>query len=183
MLKLPALQSTQSGDARRTTTHVPTGGHLMQPHRPPLRERAGTEQGFTLVELLVVVIIIGVLAAIAIPVFLNQREKAHTASVKSDLRNMVSAQFVYHGETGSFSSTVGGLRDEGFRESDADATVHGVCALSSGGDEAFIVAARHDAAGEVWVLHSAEMVLVESAHTEVATAMQDVDAGCTPDLS
>ena len=45
------------------------------------------EQGFTLIELLVVVIVVGILAAIAIPVFLNQREKGWRSQVQSDLRN------------------------------------------------------------------------------------------------
>ena len=49
-------------------------------------------KGFTLIELLIVVVIIGILAAIAIPKFANTKQKAVLASMKSDMRNMVTAQ-------------------------------------------------------------------------------------------
>lgn len=48
------------------------------------------EEGFSLVELLVVIVIIGILSAIAIGAFLNQRKKANDAAVESDLRTVVT---------------------------------------------------------------------------------------------
>ena len=51
--------------------------------------------GFTLIELLIVVVIIGLLAAIAVPKFSSTKEKAYTATMKGDLRNLATAQEAY----------------------------------------------------------------------------------------
>jgi type IV pilus assembly protein PilA len=59
----------------------------MRPH--------ATRAGFTLIELLIVVVIIGILAAIAIPKFTNTKERSYLAAMKSDLRNLGTAQEAY----------------------------------------------------------------------------------------
>ena len=51
-------------------------------------KRFRNQGGFTLIELLIVIIIIGILAAIAIPMFLNQRDKAKVASVKEGVHSI-----------------------------------------------------------------------------------------------
>src|SRR5205809_512456 len=64
-------------------------------------------KGFTLIELLIVVVIIGILAAIAIPKFANTKEKAYLASMKSDLRNLITAEEAYFADSVKYTSNLG----------------------------------------------------------------------------
>ncbi len=61
-------------------------------------------RGFTLIDLLIVVVIIGILAAIAIPKFSNTKGKAYTATMKGDLRNLAVAQEAYFYDTATYYS-------------------------------------------------------------------------------
>ena len=62
-------------------------------------------KGFTLIELLIVVVIIGILAAIAIPKFGATKDKAYVAAMKSDLRNLVTAEESYFSDNVSYTTT------------------------------------------------------------------------------
>jgi type IV pilus assembly protein PilA len=65
-----------------------------------------SNRGFTLIELLIVVVIIGILASIAIPKFANTKEKAYLASMKSDLRNLATAQEAFLFDSLTYTSTL-----------------------------------------------------------------------------
>ncbi len=67
-------------------------------------------KGFTLIELLIVVVIIGILAAIAIPKFANTKEKAYIAAMKSDLRNLVTAEEAYFADSVKYTAVVSDMK-------------------------------------------------------------------------
>jgi len=63
-----------------------------------------SRRGFTLIELLIVVVIIGILAAIAIPKFSATKDKAKLASVRTDLRNVETAEESYFSDYSAYGN-------------------------------------------------------------------------------
>lgn len=108
------------------------------------------EGGFTLVELLVVIIIIGIIAAIAIPVYLYQREKAWDAIVKSDLHNVALSENTYYTDNQAYTNDIDDLVNAGFQQSD-DVILNVV----SADDEQYCVEALHtNNAARIWWVDS-----------------------------
>jgi type IV pilus assembly protein PilA len=70
-----------------------------------LKERRQSEEGFTLIELMVVVLIMGILMAIAIPTFLATQGSAHDAAAKSNATNALTNEKAYFADNQAFSSS------------------------------------------------------------------------------
>ncbi len=97
----------EAWSARRTRR---VGG----PAPPPALRLTPYDSGFTLLELLVVMTIIGILAAIAVPALRDSPQRAREATLKEDLFTMRSVIDQYHGDKGSFPPDIATLVSAGY---------------------------------------------------------------------
>lgn len=114
-------------------------------------------RGFTFIELLVVIVIIGVLAAIVVPNFLTAKTKSFDGAAKSDLRNMIVAQENYFSDTQAYvdiAIAAGGRGDldgngsEDFRASQG--VTLGVTAYADG----FQITSVHASSPNTWCVNT-----------------------------
>jgi type IV pilus assembly protein PilA len=148
--------------------------------RKAAEEREG---GFTLIELLVVIIIIGILAAIAIPVFLNQRQKGYDAQSKADLRNMATAEETYLTDNpAGYLTTTTPATDanlatlDGYKQSSTDKA-----GVKANGASGFCAAALSQS-GKYWWYDSQAGGLQSASTASLAAAPASATGACAAGL-
>lgn len=94
-----------------------TTGMISEKRRPKMTGRKGAEDGFTLIELIIVMTIIGLLASIAIPSFVNSVKRAREAVLKEDLHTMRAAIDSYTVDKEQAPQTLDDLVQAGYLKS------------------------------------------------------------------
>ena len=105
------------------------------------------DEGFSLIELLVVVIIIGILAAIAIPIYIGVQNNANDSAAKSDLANAKTAVVAYYTANGSFPAAIDSatLKNYGYSgtavsgATSGAASITNFCLSAAGGSGTFYI--------------------------------------------
>ena len=115
------------------------------------RGTRGQEEGFTLIELMVVVLIMAILMAIAIPTFLGAKNGANDRAAQSNLTNALTAAKTLYANTGSYDTTAGYSSTEVTALQSAEPSMTFVTTAST---KSSVIGVQTDASGQALVLNA-----------------------------
>ena len=110
-----------------------------------LQKMRNNDKGFTLIELMIVIAIIGILAAIAIPNFVSYRQRSYNSSAQSDLKNAMTAQEAYFVDNSTYTSTTANL--------DGYVASQNVTLTTDGSINGYTMTAYHSSGNTTWTVN------------------------------
>jgi len=115
--------------------------------------RGSNEKGFTLIELMIVIAIIGILAAIAIPNFVSYRQRSYNSSAQSDVKNAMTTQEAYFVDNAIYGNSLTKLTGAGFKQSSNVSFYVNTTASATG----YTMTALHTSGSVTWTVHGPDL--------------------------
>ncbi len=114
-------------------------------------------EGFTLIELLIAVVIVGILAAVAVPQFTSTKERAFDAAAKSDIRNLMAAQEAYFFAKQAYKTSsvaAGGSADLDGDGTDDFQASQNIALTATAYTDGYRITAKHSSSDHTWCVNS-----------------------------